>query len=51
MASRDPNGRGYDPQMFEANIFEFRNRARYWVGINGPPAGDRLLRVLGSCDG
>jgi len=22
MASRDANGRGYDPQMFEANISE-----------------------------
>jgi len=41
-------GQGHDLKMFEAQYLG--NRARYSVGVNGPPIWNHPLRVLWSRD-
>jgi len=52
MTSRDPKGsrltlkgQGRDPEIFEAQYLG--NRARYRVGVNGPPIGTTLCESYG----
>jgi len=43
-----PNGQGHDPEIFEAQYLG--NRARYRVGVNGPPIGNHPLQIIWSHD-